>query len=72
MLVQEEQHAVPIQIALAINAIVTTPASVIVEILRLGNARLEVAQTVVGIQGVLATIECKFFQKMKRATHRDI
>jgi len=72
MLVQEEQHAVLIQIALAINAIVTTPMSVIVEILQRGNALLEVAQTAVGIRGVLGTIECNFCQKMKKATHGDI
>ena len=71
MLVPEEPHAVLIQIVLAMNAIETTPTSVIVEILQQGNARPEVAQTVVGIRGVLATIECKFCQKMKRATHRD-
>ena len=67
----EEPHAVLIQIVLAMNAIETTPTSVIVEILQRGNARLEVARTVVGIRGVLGTIECKFCQKMKRATHRD-
>ena len=72
MLGQEEQHAVLIQIALAINAIMTTPMSVIVEILQQGNVRLEVARTVVGIRGVLATIECNFCQKMKKATRRDI
>ena len=72
MLVPEEPHAVLIQIVLAMNAIETTPTSAIVEILQQGNARLEVAQTVVGIRGVLDIIECKFCQKMKRATHRDI
>ena len=71
MLVPGELHAVLIQIVLAMNAIETTPTSVIVEILQRGNARLEVARTVVGIRGVLGTIECKFCQKMKRATHRD-
>jgi len=72
MLVQGEQHAVPIQIALAINVIETTPTSVIVEILQLGNARLEVVQTVVGIRGALDTIECNFCQKMKRSTYKDV
>ena len=72
MLVQGEQHAVLIQIALAINVIETTPTSVIVEILQPDNARQEVARTVVGIRGVPVTIECKFWQKMKRAIHRDI
>ena len=63
MLVPEEPHAVLIQIVLAMNAIETTPTSVIVEILQRGNARLEVARTVVGSEVFSAQLSVNFARK---------
>ena len=66
MLVPEEPHAVLIQIVLAMNAIETTPTSVIVE-LAAGQCSTEVVELLLGSR-CFGTIECKFTENEEQLT----